>query len=235
MQGNLGRVIIALDTSDLSQAEWLMDALGERTAWYKVGLELFSSVGPAAVRAVRERGNRVFLDLKLHDIPATVAQATRAATRLGADFLTVHAAGGDAMLYAASAAAREGSVEGGFAPRLLGVTILTSLDRVDLDTIGLAPGLPVGDVVVALGSMAVNAGCDGLIAAGSDVRALRATLGSGPTIVAPGVRPEWAAIHDQKRIVTPAAALAAGADYVVIGRTVTAAEAPADAFDRLME
>ena len=235
MRDDLGRVIIALDTSDLAAAERLMDALGDRTDWYKVGLELFAWAGPAAVRAVRERGHRVFLDLKLHDIPATVAQATRAAARLGVDFLTVHAAGGPGMLQAAAAAARESATDTGYAPVLLGVTILTSLDRTDLDAIGLAPGRPVGDIVVALGTMAVAAGCGGLIAAGSDARALRAALGSGSRIVTPGVRPVWAAAHDQKRIVTPAAAFAAGADHVVVGRTVTAAADPAGAFDRLME
>ena len=110
-----------------------------------------------------------------------------------------------------------------------------SLDRVDLDAVGLAPGRPVNDVVVDLGRMAVDSGCGGLIAAGSDARALRAAVGPDARIVTPGVRPVWAAAHDQKRIVTPAAALAAGADYVVVGRAVTAAPDPAGAFDRLME
>lgn len=232
---DLRRVIIALDTSNLAEAERLMDVLGDRASWYKVGLELFSVAGPAAVHAVRERGHHVFLDLKLHDIPATVARATRAAAQLGVDFLTVHAAGGREMIQAATAAAQEGAIDEGYAPVLLGVTILTSLDRADLDSIGLSPGRPVGDVVVALGRMAVDAGCGGLIAAGSDARALRKALGSGPTIVTPGVRPVWAVAHDQKRIVTPEQALAAGADHVVVGRTVTSVTDPAGAFDRLME
>lgn len=229
------RVIIALDTPDLARAEHLMDALGDRSGYYKVGLELFAAEGPAAVRAVRDRGHRVFLDLKLHDIPETVARATRAVARLGVELVTVHAAGGPAMLQAAAAAAREGADGAGYAPTLLGVTILTSLDRPDLDAVGLAPGRPVNDVVVDLGRMAVDSGCGGLIAAGSDARALRAAVGPDARIVTPGVRPVWAAAHDQKRIVTPAAALAAGADYVVVGRAVTAAPDPAGAFDRLME
>lgn len=235
MKSDLDRVIVALDTSDLNDAERLMDTLSERTSWYKVGFELFSAVGPAAVLAVIERDNHVFLDLKLHDIPVTVAQATRVCARLHVDFLTAHTVGGSAMLRAASLVARESMVNTGFAPSLLGVTVLTSLDRKDLDAIGLAPGVPMGDLVVALGKMAVDSGCGGLVAAGSDVSALREALGPGPTIVTPGVRPGWAGSHDQKRVVTPATALSDGADYVVVGRTVTAAADPAGAFDRLME
>jgi orotidine-5'-phosphate decarboxylase len=139
------------------------------------------------------------------------------------------------MLEAAAAGVQEGSAGAGYAPTLLGVTILTSLDRTDLNAVGLAPGRPVRDVVVDLGRMAVDAGCGGLIAAGSDARALRAAVGPDAKIVTPGVRPIWAAAQDQKRIVTPAAALAAGADYIVVGRAVTAAPDPAGAFERLME
>ncbi len=179
------RVIIALDTPDLARAERLMDALGDRPDYYKVGLELFAAEGPAAVLAVRDRGHRVFLDLKLHDIPETVARAARAVARLGVELVTVHAAGGPAMIQAAAAAAQEGADGVGYAPALLGVTILTSLDRADLDAVGLAPGRPVNDVVVDLGRMAVDSGCGGLIAAGSDARALRAAVGPDARIVTP--------------------------------------------------
>ena len=232
---NLHKVIVALDTPELALAERVMDALGGRPAYYKVGLELFSAAGPDAVHAVQERGYRVFLDLKLHDIPETVARAMRAIAYMRVDLVTVHAGGGESMLQAAAAVTQEFAQASGYAPTVLGVTILTSLDRTDLDAIAIAPGRSVNDVVVDLGRMAVSAGCGGLIAAGSDAQALRVAIGPDAKIITPGVRPNWAAAQDQKRIVTPVAALAAGADYVVVGRAITAASDPVDAFERLME
>jgi orotidine-5'-phosphate decarboxylase len=214
--------IVALDRPGWFEAERLVNALGEDVGFYKVGLELFAADGPAVVRELTGRGKRVFLDLKLHDIPNTVAGAARAAGRLGADLLTVHAAGGAAMVRAAVEAARD---MGGGRTRVLAVTVLTSLAADHLPA-SFRRDLPLGDLVTALAAEALVAGADGLVCSGGEVAALRARFGEGPILVVPGTRPPGADAQDQARVVTPNEALRAGATWLVIGRAVTAAGDP---------
>jgi orotidine-5'-phosphate decarboxylase len=232
------RLIAAIDVPNRAEAEAFLARLGGVPSWVKLGLELFVAEGPGLVRDVAARA-RVMLDLKLHDIPETVGRATRQAAALGAGLLTVHAAGGRAMLEAAVRAAREaaraasssggsGSAGAGAAPtRILAITVLTSLDEADLAAIG-ATG-PVADLVIRRARLAADAGCDGVVASPHEVAAIRAACGPRFLIVTPGVRPAGAGAGDQKRVMTPAAARAAGADLVVVGRPLRDAPDPAAA------
>jgi orotidine-5'-phosphate decarboxylase len=217
------RIIVALDVPDLDRAVELARALRDTVGLFKIGLELFSAHGPAAVEAVRAVGTPIFLDLKLHDIPATVAGAVRAVGRLGVAMLTVHAAGGEEMLRAAVEAAR--SLED--PPVVLGVTVLTSLADADLDAVGLAG--PPEAAVARLARLACSSGAGGLVCSPREAAALRSALGPGPLLVVPGVRPAGKELSDQKRVSTPADAVAAGADLLVIGRPITRASDPAAA------
>jgi len=219
------RLIVALDAPGLQEAESLLDRLAGVVEWFKVGSQLFTAAGPAAVELVLKRGGRVFLDLKYHDIPQVVGGAVREATRLGVGLLTVHASGGTAMLRAAAQAGADG---GPARPRVLAVTILTSLDRAILQRELQAP-VSVAGQVVHLAGLARAAGCDGVVAAPPEARSLRLTLGPEALIVTPGVRPAGADAGDQRRIATPAAAIRAGADYLVVGRPITGAPDPAAA------
>lgn len=213
-------MLVALDTADRAVLAHLAGALAPSVGGLKIGLEAFTALGPAAVHAVRDPhagpgAARIFLDLKLHDIPNTVARAAGVAADLGVDMLTVHAAGGPAMIAAAVAAAPT--------VQILGVTVLTSLD----DTALTAVGQPsAAQQVRRLARVAVDAGAGGLVCAVGDVAALRDDLGPGVTLVVPGIRPRGVAAGDQARTGTPAAAVAAGADWLVVGRPVTAAEDP---------
>jgi orotidine-5'-phosphate decarboxylase len=218
--------ILALDAPGWAAADRIVGALGEAVSFYKVGLELFTDEGPAVVRELRGRGKRIFLDLKLHDIPNTVAGAARAAGRLGVEFLTVHAAGGAAMVQAASSAAREGS---GGRTRVLAVTVLTSLAEGHLPA-SFPHGRSIEDLVTALADDALAAGADGLVCSGAEVASLRRRFGASPVLVVPGTRPHGALAQDQARVVTPQAALEAGATWLVVGRAVTAAADPAGAW-----
>jgi orotidine-5'-phosphate decarboxylase len=195
---------------------------------YKVGLELFTASGPAIVRSLVEEGDEVFLDLKLHDIPRTVARAVASVGRLGASWLTVHACGGPAMLEEASRTA--GEVD---RLELLAVTVLTSLDQQDLARVGVTGDLQ--GQVEGLARLAREAGVMGLVCSPKDVARLRAAVGGEPTFVCPGVRPAGAAAGDQKRVATPREALDAGADLLVIGRPVTGAPDPVEAARRILE
>jgi orotidine-5'-phosphate decarboxylase len=190
--------------------------------WLKVGLELFCAAGPAIVTELAATGARVMLDLKLHDIPETVARATQQVGHLGAGLLTVHAGGGRAMLAAAVAAARSTG-----ATRILAVTVLTSLDERDLADIG-ALG-PAADLVLRRARLAIDAGCDGVVASPHEAAAIRTIAPPGFLIVTPGVRPAGADAGDQKRVTTPAAARRAGADLLVVGRPIRDAADPAAA------
>jgi orotidine-5'-phosphate decarboxylase len=219
------RLIVALDMPGLPAAEALVERLAGVVAHYKVGSALFTAVGPAAVEMVRRRGGRVFLDLKYHDIPATVAGAVEAAARLGVGLLTVHASGGAAMLRAAAEAAR---AAGRDRPRIVAVTVLTSLDRAALQR---ELGVPVAVLghAVHLAALAREAGCDGVVASPREAARLRSILGPGALIVTPGIRLAGGAAHDQARTATPAMAVRAGADYLVVGRPITEAADPAAA------
>lgn len=219
------RLIVPLDVPGLAEAEALLDRLAGVVATFKIGAQLFTATGPAAVEVVRKRGGRVFLDLKYHDIPAQVGGAVREAARLGVSMLTVHASGGSEMLRAAAEAAR---AAGRDRPRILAVTVLTSLDRAALQRELQVP-LAVEGHVVHLAGLARDAGCDGAVASPREAGRLRAAFGRDWLIVTPGVRPAGAAADDQARVATPAGALRAGADYIVVGRPITTAPDPAAA------
>jgi orotidine-5'-phosphate decarboxylase len=219
------RVIVALDVPDVSALESLLDRLEGQPRFYKVGLELFVAEGQRAVERVQARGGRVFLDLKLHDIPETVARAVSAATRLGVDLLTVHVAGGREML-------RRAVVAGSGRVGLLGVTVLTSLEAKDLEADG-APGAPA-DLVGRRARMAGEVGLAGLVCSAHEIGVARAAAPE-LLLVVPGVRPSGAATDDQQRVATPAAAARAGADYLVVGRPIRDAASPAQAFAAIVE
>ncbi len=220
------RLIVALDVETLGGAIGLVERLAGLVTRFKIGSQLFTAAGPAAVEAVRKRGGEVFLDLKYHDIPNTAAGAAREAARLGVFMFNVHAAGGQAMMRAAAEAAAIGS--GGRRPLVIAVTVLTSLDRAAL---GRELGVPssVEGHVLHLCQLAREAGLDGCVASAGEIRAVRTHLGAGWVIVTPGVRPAGSAADDQSRIATPQATARAGAHYLVVGRPITAAADPVDA------
>jgi orotidine-5'-phosphate decarboxylase len=219
------RVIVALDVPDRRSLDQLLDRLEGQPAFYKIGLELFVAEGPGIVEVVRKRGGRVFLDLKLHDIPETVSRAVRSAGALGAEMLTVHAGGGREMLARAAEAAATASSSGKLT--ILAVTVLTSLSAEDLAADGIAGG--VAGAVARRAALAARAGVGGLVCSPQEVGEARAA-GQELVLVVPGVRPVGAALEDQKRVATPAAAIRAGADYLVVGRPVRDAAVPAEAF-----
>ena len=216
------RLIAAIDAPDRTAAQALVDKLGGVPSWIKLGLELFCAEGPQVVSHFVQRGAQVMLDLKLHDIPETVTRATARVAQLGAGLLTVHAAGGRAMLAGAVKAARDGG-----ATKILAITVLTSLDETDLEDIG-ATG-PIAELVKTRAALAIAAGCDGVVASPHEVAAIRAIAPPGFLIVTPGVRPAGAATGDQKRVMTPREARTAGADMVVVGRPLRDAADPAAA------
>ncbi|OYV74148.1 MAG: orotidine 5'-phosphate decarboxylase [Gemmatimonadetes bacterium 21-71-4] len=222
--------IVALDVSSTAAALAIVETLDEQCRLYKVGLELFTADGPYVVRAVRDRGAEVFLDLKLHDIPNTVQRAVARAAGLGVRLLTVHASGGRAMLAAAQAGAA------GTECRLLGVTVLTSLDREALAASwGRDPsGLDVTAEVLRLAETVEGAGLQGVVCSGYEAGAVRERFGERLATLVPGVRLAGSSSHDQARVVTPAGAARAGARYVVLGRTVTAAGDPREAMQRVL-
>jgi len=223
------RIILALDRGTAEEALALAAAVPE-LRWVKVGLELFTAAGPGVVRELRRRGLRVFLDLKFHDIPATMAGACRSAALLGAELITVHACAGGEALAAAQAAAVEGAASEGFVtPTLLAVTVLTSWDP-DRFRQELAITTPLAAYAAQLAAMAEAAGLTGAVCSPWEVAGLRAAHPQPFTLVTPGVRPAGSAAADQKRVMTPAAAVAAGASHLVIGRPISGTTDPAAAF-----
>lgn len=222
------RLAVALDLPDALQAFDLVNRLGDTCRWFKVGMELYYAAGNSFVQQLRDRGFNVFLDLKLHDIPNTVAGAVRSATQAGASLLTVHASGGFAML---SAAAEAAAIPG--APRLLAVTVLTSMDANELSGIGVA-GTPAQQVL-RLAKLAQAAGIDGMVCSAEEVNTLRTEMGSQTMLVIPGIRPAGAATQDQRRIATPATAIVQGASMLVVGRPITRAADPAAAASAILE
>jgi orotidine-5'-phosphate decarboxylase len=223
------RLIVALDCASLSEAVALCRRLDPKLCRVKIGKELFTRAGPEVVAQVRKLGFSVFLDLKFHDIPNTVAMAVRAAAELGCWMINVHASGGRAMLSAAKAAL----VDLDEPPLLIAVTVLTSLDAHALAEIGVTAS-PF-EQVERLARLAFEAGLDGVVCSPLEARGLRARFGPGFRLVTPGVRPAAAAADDQRRIATPAAALAAGADYLVIGRPITQAADPRAALSAIVK
>jgi orotidine-5'-phosphate decarboxylase len=223
------RLIVALDVPDLASASRLVNCLEGTCNWFKVGLELFVAAGPAALETLVARGHHVFLDLKLNDIPNTVAAAVRSAARLGVRLLTVHATGGPAML----TAAREALEGVSDAPQLLVVTVLTSMDRAQLRSIGL--DRTPAEQVELLARMGLDSGICGFVCSPQEVASLRALTGPKGVLAIPGIRPSGAAIGDQKRIATPAEALRQGASYLVVGRPITQAADPAQAAEAILE
>jgi len=213
--------MVALDVDTLDAAADLVRRIGPAVEWYKIGKQLFTRHGPAALGPLKAAGKRVFLDLKFHDIPNTVAQAVRAAAAIGADLTNVHAAGGPQMLRDAAQAARESRV------LLAAVTVLTSLSRADLAATGL--DVEPAEQVVRLARLAQDCGVPGVVCSPLEVSLLRQACGPDFMLVVPGIRPAGAESGDQKRIMTPRQAAQAGADFIVVGRPVTAAADPAAA------
>ncbi len=223
------RVFVALDTADVERAVSLAASLAGLVGGIKLGKAFFTANGPQGVKRAAA-GLPVFLDLKFHDIPATVADAVRAAISLAPVMLTVHASGGAGMMRAAADAAQEAGTN---RPLVLGVTVLTSLGEDDLAATGLAG--PVSDQVMRLARLAQAGGLDGVVCSAREVAALRAECGADFKLVVPGIRPAGAGADDQKRTATPAEAIAAGADYLVVGRPITGADDPAQAARAILD
>jgi len=224
-------VIVALDYPDPDSAFELVERLPEGT-WYKVGLELFTRSGPPVVRRLVDEGRHVFLDLKLHDIPNTVAGATRAAAAMGVRLLTLHASGGEAMLRAAAAAVREENQRSGGDTRLLAITVLTSLDDASLSSV-MGEGSGVEQAVGRLAGLARESGVHGVVSSVGECRAVKLACGPDFLVVTPGIRLSGEGAQDQKRVATPAVAKSAGADFLVVGRSITRAEDPSAALERI--
>ena len=221
------RLAVALDYPDAYQAMKLVDSLGQTCQWFKVGMELYYAAGNDIIRQLRDRGFDVFLDLKLHDIPNTVAGAVRSATKAGASLLTIHASGGSAMMTAAAEAAKAPG-----SPRLLAVTVLTSMDDAQLAATGITAS--PAEQVLKLAKLARQSGIDGFVCSAEEVAAVRAATGPQTLLVIPGIRPAGAAIDDQKRIATPSQAIAQGASMLVVGRPITQAKDPAAAAEDIL-
>jgi len=227
------RLIVALDVSSVEEAKTLVHELKDHVGMFKMGLELFASAGLELFDMMRKEGIKVFFDGKFHDIPNTVAQASKNITRQGVAMFNVHATGGSAMMQAAAEASREAAGDRQ-KPYLIAVTILTSMGPETL-----RDELKVNDEVMAhvtwLAQMTMNSGLDGVVASAREAAAIRQTCGENFLIVTPGIRPQWAATDDQKRIVTPAQALKDGADFLVIGRPITAAKDKKAAAQKVLE
>lgn len=230
------RIYLAVDTTDERDACRLVERVDAVVGGVKLGKEFFTANGPAGVRRIAALGLPVFLDLKFHDIPNTVAAAVRAARPLAPSILNVHALGGAAMMRAARAALSEPDIAHDYRqerPLLIAVTILTSLTEEDLRALGIVTSMP--DTVRDLARLAQACGLDGVVCSAREITALRLACGEDFRLIVPGVRPAWAAGNDQKRVMTPAEAIRLGADYLVIGRPITAAPDPLAAARRIVE
>jgi orotidine-5'-phosphate decarboxylase len=228
------RIIVPLDVPDGAAAIALVNQLPQVNFW-KVGLELFVSAGPDLLKQLQDRHKRIFLDLKFHDIPNTMAGACRSAAQYGVDLLTVHAAAGRAGLQAAQQAALEGAMAAGLpAPRVIAVTLLTSVEGRSL-AFDLKVPLELPEYVMHMALMAQDSQLSGVVCSPQEAEMLRRICHNDFLLVCPGVRPKWAAAGDQKRTFTPRAAIQAGASYLVIGRPITAATDPAAAFAQICE
>ncbi|MEH2242111.1 orotidine-5'-phosphate decarboxylase [Nostoc sp.] len=228
------RIIVPLDVPDMESAIALVDQLPQVVCW-KVGLELFTSTGPKILEVLKSQQKRIFLDLKFHDIPNTVAGACRRAASYGVDLLTIHATSGVDALKAATEAAQEGATQAGVKPpKLIAITLLTSISTRQL-AFDLKIPLELPEYALEMALLAQKAGLDGAVCSPQEVAQLRQTCGDDFLLVCPGVRPTWADKGDQKRSLTPAQAIIAGADYLVIGRPITTATEPELAWKRISE
>lgn len=229
------RLIVALDVDTMEEAQRLVEMLSDHVGMFKVGMQLYNSAGPEVVRMIQRQRGKVFVDLKFHDIPNTVAHAGAVVTRLGADIFNVHAAGGSEMMRKTAEATRQEVAETGLPkPLVLAVTVLTSIDQATLNE---EIGIP-GDMeaqVVKWAKLAKECGLDGVVASPREVRAIRKACGADFALVIPGIRPAWAAANDQKRIMTPKEAICAGATYLVVGRPITASNDPVCAAQRVVK
>lgn len=221
-------LIIALDLPAAEDALALVDRLGDPAEYYKVGAQLFTRAGPPLIEALKDRGKQVFLDLKFHDIPHSVARAVEAAAGLGVDMLTLHASGGSAMM----AAARDAVGDDG--PALLGVTLLTSFTAADVEEVWDKELRSLRDEVARLAGLAADAGLDGVVSSALEVESLKRRHGAGFLVVTPGIRPAGVVAGDQVRTATPTDAVRAGADYLVVGRPIHAAEDPRLVLDSIL-
>ncbi|MBS4008949.1 MAG: orotidine-5'-phosphate decarboxylase [Clostridium sp.] len=228
------KIIVALDVETEQEALSLTATLGSYVGAFKVGLQLYNNGGPAMVKKLADSGIKIFLDLKFHDIPNTTARAAEAVVGLGAFMFNVHAAGGKKMMADTAAAAKKRAEKLGVAaPLLLGVTVLTSMSSEEMrEEIGVSR--PLEEQVASLARLCLDAGLDGVVAAAGEIPYIRAVCGNNFLIVTPGIRPAWAAGNDQSRVATPKEALRLGADYLVIGRPLTAASHPLEAVKRLL-
>lgn len=227
------RIITALDVHSLEDMKKLVETLGDSVSFYKVGMELFYSTGPDAVRYLKDQGKHVFLDLKVHDIPNTVGQSIRALTRLGADLMTLHGTGGRAMMEAAAEAVRDEAAKLNIErPRLLAVTVLTSIDEDAWKEIG--GKYSIAESVKNLAKLAKEAGIDGTVSSPYEAKEIREMNGPDFLIVTPGIRPTFAVANDQKRFTTPSQALRDGASHLVIGRPITKAADPKEAAEKIL-
>jgi orotidine-5'-phosphate decarboxylase len=227
------RIIVALDVGSREEALPLIKQL-KGVEVFKVGLKLFTAEGPPLLREIKILRKKIFLDLKLHDIPNTVAEAVKVAVKHGANMLTLHASGGREMMEkAVNAAEKEAEKEGTDKPLLLAVTILTSLQDDQLREIGM-PAATLTQVL-RLAKLAREAGVDGVVCSPQEIEIIKKEIGQDLLVVVPGIRPSWAAAHDQKRIMTPSLALRKGADYLVIGRPIIAAPSPQEAFLKILD
>ncbi|NER52450.1 MAG: orotidine-5'-phosphate decarboxylase [Symploca sp. SIO1A3] len=232
--GRENRIIVPLDVATETEAIALVEQLPQVSFW-KVGLELFVSTGSSILPVLKERQKQIFLDLKFHDIPNTVAGACRAAAAYGVDLITTHAVAGRSALKGAVAAVQEGAEEAGYPPpKLIAITLLTSLNSRDL-AFDLKIPLELPEYALQMALLAQEAGLQGAVCSPQEVEQLRRVCGDDFLLICPGVRPSWAKTGDQKRSMTPAAAIKAGADYLVIGRPITAASDPVAAWERICE
>ena len=228
------RLIVALDVSTMDAMKEIVTSLGDAVSFYKVGMELFYAEGEQTVRFLQEHNKQVFLDLKLHDIPNTVAHGVSSLTRLGANLITMHGQGGPVMMKAAVQAARETAEQLGVErAKLLAITVLTSFDDEAWTSTG--GQLPISDQVIRLAKLAKECGMDGVVCSALEAKMIREACGDDFLIVTPGIRPSFAATNDQKRIATPASALQDGASRLVIGRPITQAENPREAVRLIIE
>jgi orotidine-5'-phosphate decarboxylase len=223
---NADKIIVALDVATKKEALALVEQLREQISFFKIGLQLYTAEGPGIVRDVLATGAKVFLDLKLHDIPNTVERAVGSAGQLGVHMLTIHLCGGEEMIRAA-VAARKTNLS------ILGVTALTSADQQTLRQVGISD--EIHDHVLRLAKLGAEARIDGLVASAHEVKMLRAEFGTKTKLVVPGIRPSWSEAGDQERVMTPREALGSGADFLVIGRPIIAHSSPREAVGKILD